>query len=148
MYNCLFCSKSFDLKCAKSNHQRYCQDNPDKVAHHWLGRKHEIKTKRKQAKSYRCKITPTSILDFSTRTTRKILKRLNKGCSNCGWDLGGCDIHHILPKKKGGSNDHFNLTILCPNCHRLAYEGKLTKFITVQEYIGDDWKKEYYSEIG
>lgn len=84
-----------------------------------------------------------SILEVSKRTTSKIIKRLNIVCSNCGWNEAHGDIHHIHHKAKGGSDDHSNLSYLCPNCHRLAHVGKLIKFVTLEEQIGDRWKEAY-----
>ena len=85
-----------------------------------------------------------SILQASTRTVSKILARLNIGCSRCGWNEAICDIHHIKPTSKGGSDEHYNLTYLCPNCHRLAHRGKVDSFITLVEQIGDSWKDFYF----
>ncbi len=85
-----------------------------------------------------------NILECSKRTTSKILKRLNMKCSNCGWNKCPCDIHHIMERKNGGSDEHHNLAYLCPNCHRMAHNGMIKKFITIDKYIGDKWKKYYY----
>lgn len=90
---------------------------------------------------------PKSILELSKRTVTKIMKRLNLGCSNCGWSLTTCDIHHIVHQSKGGSDEHTNLTNLCPNCHRCAHAGLLTKFVTLEEQIGDRWKDAYFPEL-
>lgn len=87
---------------------------------------------------------PESILELSKRTVTKVMQRLNLGCSNCGWKITTCDIHHILPRSKGGSDEHSNLTNLCPNCHRCAHAGILTTFITLDEQIGDRWREFYY----
>ncbi len=89
----------------------------------------------------------TSIWDVSRRTTAKILKRLKIGCSICRWDVGPCDIHHIVSKANGGGDEHSNLTYICPNCHRAYHCGALKndfQFITLDEYIGDRWKEYYY----
>ncbi len=65
---------------------------------------------------------PQSILDLSKRTISKILKRSKKGCSICGWNKASCDIHHIVHRKHGGTNDNSNLIVVCPNCHREIHE--------------------------
>ena len=65
----------------------------------------------------------TSILEISSRTIGKMLKRANRGCELCDWRVASCDIHHIVERKDGGSNDLNNLIILCPNCHRKAHFG-------------------------
>ncbi len=89
---------------------------------------------------------PKNIFDLSKRTISKIIKRLDLKCSRCGWDEGVCDIHHINPKNNGGTDDHTNLTYICPNCHRLAHMGKIlsNELITLDIYIGDKWKDFYY----
>ena len=56
-----------------------------------------------------------------------------------------CDLHHIIPVSKNGSDEHSNLTYLCPNHHRLAQRGKIqsSELITFQKQVGDEWKKYY-----
>ena len=87
-----------------------------------------------------------SILNLSKRTISKIVHRLELSCSNCGWSECTCDIHHIIHRSKGGTDDHNNLTYLCPNCHRMAHNDKIEKFITLTEHIGDSWKSVYFPE--
>lgn len=93
-----------------------------------------------------------SLLELSSRTVSKILKRMKLGCSCCGWLVEGvaCDIHHIHEKKNGGNNDHTNLTYVCPNCHRLTHSGKIDKekLVNLNDYIGDSWKDYYYVKNG
>lgn len=90
--------------------------------------------------------TPESLLELSTRTVRKILKRLGLGCSRCQWNEGTCDLHHIKGRKILNPDHHSNLTYICPNCHRLFHEKKIGA-IDVQSLelqIGDKWKEVYY----
>jgi len=89
---------------------------------------------------------PSTILSLSKRTVAKILKRLNIGCSVCGWKKAALDIHHIVPRKNGGSDDHKNLTAVCPNDHRLAQLGLLeaSSLMTLHEQIGERWKEFYF----
>ena len=88
----------------------------------------------------------TSILDVSSRTTVKILKRLNIGCSLCGWDKASCDVHHIKGRQIEDANAHSNLAYLCPNCHRLVHSGVIGRdaLISLETQIGDRWKDYYY----
>ena len=51
------------------------------------------------------------------RTITKILRRANIKCSICGWNESTCDIHHIIHKKDGGSDNMDNLIVVCPNCY-------------------------------
>lgn len=91
-----------------------------------------------------------SILELNKRTTGKIIKRLKLGCFICGWfsEKVNCDIHHIIQRKDGGSNDHKNLTYLCPNCHRLVHAKviELSSLVTLHDYLGDTWKEFYYAK--
>lgn len=43
---------------------------------------------------------------------------------NCNFD-SVLEIHHILPRAKGGTDDLSNLIVLCPNHHSLADKGFL-----------------------
>lgn len=38
-------------------------------------------------------------------------------CTECGWDETTCDVHHVIPRSKGGKNTIENAIMLCPNCH-------------------------------
>lgn len=86
-----------------------------------------------------------NIFTISARTKSKILKRLGLSCFKCGWNEASCDVHHIVPRSKGGTNDHTNLTILCPNCHRVAHEKNQADFKNFEEVVGDKWKEYYYT---
>jgi 5-methylcytosine-specific restriction endonuclease McrA len=87
-----------------------------------------------------------NILSVSPRTVSKILRRMKLACFRCGWSEAICDIHHIIPRSKGGTDDHDNLTILCPNCHRVAHEKNQSDFPTLQDTVGDKWKEHYFTE--
>lgn len=89
-----------------------------------------------------------SILEFSKRTAVKILKRMGAKCSICGWDESTCDIHHIIPKKNGGTDDMDNLIYICPNCHRIChttnkYPIEYLKSLTIS-ILYKDWKDFYH----
>ena len=96
------------------------------------------------------KKNPDNILELSTRTVQKILKRIANeielGCCYCGWNEDVCDIHHINGKKIPDCNNHKNLTYLCPNHHRLAHKGKLdiSKIKTIDEILPQNWLDYYY----
>jgi hypothetical protein len=87
-----------------------------------------------------------SILDVSARTTAKIIKRMNLGCSICDWKDGTCDIHHIYGKKINNHNSHSNLTYVCPNHHRMIHENKIDKstLITLENFLPPNWRDYYY----
>jgi len=44
-------------------------------------------------------------------------------CAVCGWGKATCDVHRV---RAGGAYSKDNTLTLCPNCHRMAHEGKLT----------------------
>lgn len=47
-------------------------------------------------------------------------------CLACGLaDITVLDVHHVKPFAKGGSNRPWNLSVLCPTCHRKAQNGHL-----------------------
>jgi len=46
----------------------------------------------------------------------------NKECYFCNYDLI-IQLHHIIPKKDGGSDEDWNLLPLCPNHHMLIHHG-------------------------
>lgn len=68
-----------------------------------------------------------------------LLYAYNFECAICNWSLGrfdfgdktevamGCEFHHITPVSEGGRNDESNLILLCPNCHKKAHAGLLTR---------------------
>lgn len=90
----------------------------------------------------------TSIKDLSKRTITKVLTRANKGCSICGWNESTCDIHHIVPKSKGGTNENSNLIVVCPNCHRIIHTtDKYSQEFLFEHSIEkefNNWKDFYY----
>lgn len=49
-------------------------------------------------------------------------KKYGNKCGRCGWDKATCDVHHIIPRSKGGKNTMNNAEVICPNCHRIHHE--------------------------
>jgi len=58
-----------------------------------------------------------------SRTRSGFYERLlgRTGCSVCGWWGAGVDVHHIVPRHKGGGDEPENLIRLCANHHRLIH---------------------------
>ena len=50
-------------------------------------------------------------------------------CEICGYDRYKeiLQVHHVIPKKLGGTDDDSNLQIICPNCHAIEHYVKLVK---------------------
>lgn len=84
-----------------------------------------------------------SIAEVSKRTISKIIQRMDLGCSACGWKECVGDIHHIKHKKYGGTDEHTNLTYLCPNCHRKMHNNMSVEYKTFYDQVGDSWKNYY-----
>jgi 5-methylcytosine-specific restriction endonuclease McrA len=62
-------------------------------------------------------------------------------CVLCGFDIV-TNVHHIIRKKDGGSNDLTNLVTLCPNHHHMVHAGIVTtnhlkKFATAFSFHDD-----------
>lgn len=166
--NCLQCNKLFNAShsrvkccsqaCVKLYRAIHCPTTEQKKKNISLSLKNYYKTnktktqgeKHSKAVGMSTKGTtgkiPNSLLELSSRTVRKILKRLNIGCCRCGWNKGTCDLHHIEGKKIPNADSHSNLTYLCPNCHRLFHEKKINKndILTLEMQVGTTWKDYYY----
>lgn len=126
---CEKCKNSFiSSKGPRKNRKTHCEECKRKVPHQHLN--------------------PQSILDFSKRTIKKILKRANCKCKICGYDRATCDIHHIVAKSKGGPDSTDNLIIVCPNCHREIHDLKQWKVEDLREMsianTFPNWKDYYY----
>lgn len=57
------------------------------------------------------------------RRWRRLRKRFldrHPLCQDChahGWLVGATDVDHIVPKRRGGTDDESNLQALCHRCH-------------------------------
>jgi ribosomal protein S27AE len=47
---------------------------------------------------------------------QEVLRRDNRICQVCGKEYSG-QVHHIIPRSKGGKNELSNLITLCGKCH-------------------------------
>jgi HNH endonuclease len=142
------CSVCLNLFAPKKSRQKYCTSKC-RAAKQSADFKQKTALELAQGgggKSGKYVQNPKTLSEFSNRTIGKILKRLDIGCSRCGWKEAACDIHHIQGRKIPEPNAHSNLTYLCPNCHRLFHRKKIdVKDIkTLDEQIGDRWKECYF----
>lgn len=141
------------IKCARGFSTKSKRKEINEKVSKTLSINNSIKKEKKEAlkhASYLRKIEATSILDMSRRTTIKILKRMKLSCFICGWyheNVVG-DIHHIIPRKHGGTDENTNLTYICPNCHRLAHSNiiKPNELISIEDYLGNTWKDYYFTK--
>ena len=56
-----------------------------------------------------------------------IFERAEQRCEWCGERSDHLEVHHIEPRSEGGSNKPSNLIVLCPNHHRQADAGGISK---------------------
>lgn len=54
-------------------------------------------------------------------------ERADSQCEWCEEDVDSPDVHHIEPREEGGPNEPNNLIVLCPNCHRTADRGVISR---------------------
>lgn len=140
-------NKYCSVECA--NKRTISQEQKSKISQTmckvWAQRKNNGKKINKIKEKLK---KPLCILNLSKRTISKILKRANQGCMECGWNESTCDIHHIIPKKQGGTDENKNLIVICPNCHRKVHTHKLIlnpeKNI---ENLFSNWTSYYYVDL-
>lgn len=127
-YSCEKCNDKFTSKTIRSNRHIHCEKCTRKVVRFKNGE---------------------SILDYSLRTVAKIIKKANIPCQNCEYSKASRDIHHIIPRKEGGSNENNNLVVLCPNCHREAHEGYIERDFLKTKSIDKTFcnYKDFYHKI-
>jgi len=61
-------------------------------------------------------------------TKAKVLYRDNYECQCCKTKKGTLNVHHIIYRSKGGSDEESNLITLCESCHTKLHQGKLKSF--------------------
>jgi DNA-directed RNA polymerase subunit RPC12/RpoP len=103
-YVCVNCNTSFQKKKIKNGRKIVCDNCKRKVVHFKEG--------------------SVSLMDLSSRTISKIFKRAKIGCAICGWNESIGDVHHIVEKSNGGTNEISNLIYVCPNHHRIIHSEK------------------------
>ena len=53
--------------------------------------------------------------------------RADQKCEWCDEQIDNPEVHHIVPRREGGPNEPTNLIVLCPNHHRDADAGALSR---------------------
>ena len=78
---------------------------------------------------------------ISNKQRLSIYKRDNFRCALCD-GVRGIQIHHVIPRSHGGSNNNHNLITLCMYCHGIAHGTKwaegpdhITKEDIEQDYV-------------
>lgn len=59
-------------------------------------------------------------------------------CMNCGKGSGEAklDVHHIVPRGQGGSDQMSNLVLLCRRCHEAAHGNRMAPTVEFQSTGG------------
>lgn len=80
---------------------------------------------------------------------QEILAAYNSSCVICGWKIeqkysygkylhqSGCEIHHINPVSNGGKDVFENCILLCPNHHKEADLGIISKSLLFSYVLKD-----------
>jgi len=70
---------------------------------------------------------------------RKVLAHSRHRCQRpgCG-HTRFLEVHHLVPRSRGGSNDLDNLVCLCSGCHKLLHEKK-TGFLVKSPQVAYEW---------
>jgi hypothetical protein len=83
---------------------------------------------------------------ISSELRQKVLERDNFKCKYCGKKLDSAiaDIDHVIPLKKGGTNDISNLVAACPLCN-IRKADKLIEIVTtpVSKQLATRWVHSY-----
>lgn len=53
---------------------------------------------------------------------RIAIKKYGRKCELCDYSAA-LDVHHLVPRYKGGQHELGNLMVVCPNCHALITRG-------------------------
>jgi 5-methylcytosine-specific restriction endonuclease McrA len=57
---------------------------------------------------------------ISNETRKAVYRRDNYSCALCD-SPRGLQVHHVMPRSEGGTNDPMNLITLCWRCHAVAH---------------------------
>lgn len=80
-----------------------------------------------------------------TKEMRKqVYRRDGWACALCG-RADGLQIHHVVPRGRGGCDEEWNLVTLCPMCHQLAHGERPIYF--GYDYLREQgWTPEYMAQ--
>jgi 5-methylcytosine-specific restriction endonuclease McrA len=119
LLECINCGKGFRAEHARDRIRKYCSQ---KCRRHYRFQQSKV------------------IHGRTDKFNAKVQKILGHDCAVCGYfnDKAVCDVHHIVPRKNGGSNELTNVIVLCARCHREADREVLS-----QEQLRAAWSSKY-----
>ncbi len=88
--------------------------------------------------------------DLTNETRKAVYRRDNYRCALCDSD-SGIQIHHIVPRGRGGTNFPHNLITLCWRCHAIAHGTRFPDIAVTREDVEQaavEYVAELYAEEG
>lgn len=86
-----------------------------------------------QGKTYQIK-SDTDVFKGAVGWREAAIRARGDACEICGWNEATCDVHHRIPKNRGGKNTIENAIVLCPNHHRIAHQHGLPGITPPRSY--------------
>jgi 5-methylcytosine-specific restriction endonuclease McrA len=75
----------------------------------------------------------------------EVFERDHHKCRGCGkdmdWSYEWIDVHHVVHRGKGGSDDLDNLILLCRDCHNNQHPEKRVKWGPSKQQAHQDFEK-------
>jgi len=82
---------------------------------------------------------------FSKSIRHSVHERENGACQNCGGR--GSEVHHVVPRSRGGRGVITNALLLCDTCHRLIHKENALMDFWIDNYAdrygANFWHDEY-----
>lgn len=121
---CLHCGISFEYEYKGGGKRKYCSLSCQRLEQKT---RYHIKYKEK-----------VSEYNHRGHLALALASIYNGKCAICGWRAAenipkgwmynnGNEVHHIIPVREGGQANYKNLILLCPNHHKQADMGILTR---------------------
>lgn len=65
---------------------------------------------------------PHDIVHKSVKLRQTLISERGQKCNRCPFDFAEIlHVHHVIERCNGGTDDHDNLELLCPNCHTMHH---------------------------
>jgi 5-methylcytosine-specific restriction endonuclease McrA len=130
IFTCQSCGKKFHRKHHKKSHvPKYCSkscSNRGRAGTYEYGSYQQPRNKAHKSRVLKLKLA----------------KDRGACCERCGEDnFYVLEVHHVIEKAKGGTDDLDNLELLCGNCHNEHHRGWGDMDDYIKEYKLEKWCK-------
>lgn len=130
IFTCQHCGKKFHRKCIKKRYTpKYCSipcSNKGRAGTYEYGTGEQ----------------PRNLAHKPRVLKLKLAKERGSCCERCGEDnFYVLEVHHIVEKAKGGTDDPDNLELLCGNCHNEHHRGWGDMDDYIKQYKLEKWCK-------